>query len=81
MSDQKKEYKYRDIAIAYEGESEYGKYIKITWLEDYSAKKDDQIYLNENKYKGDNEKAPHYKISVKNETESKENPEEKELPF
>lgn len=93
MSENKK-YKYIDVAIAYKGESSYGKYISVIFSEDVSFKAGDKIFFNENKYKGENEKAPDFKYARLNPDfeEEKQDPsalkksavkavEEGELPF
>lgn len=75
---------YTDVIIAYEGDGDYGKYIKLTILKDVSFKEGDKIYLNFNKFKNGNPAAPDYKYSVKNsDGEPKVKPAEKqdELPF
>ncbi len=64
MSD--KNYKRIDVAIAYKGEGDYGKYISVIFSEDVSFKAGDKIFFNENKYKGENEKAPDFKHSRPN---------------
>lgn len=80
----KTENKYKDIIIAYEGEGDYGKYIKLTVVEDCQFKKGDKVYLNANKFKNGNDKAPDYKYSVKNEQTAGETVKpvkDDELPF
>lgn len=75
---------WRDIAVAWLGEGQYGKYISIKAEEDILIKKGETLFLNENKFKNDNPKAPDYKKSVKNEEaagEAAKKADDDELPF
>ena len=77
--------KWRDIAAAWLGEGQYGKFISIKFDEDFSIKKGETLFLNENKFKNDNPKAPDYKKSVKIEDATgevvKPLPKDNEIPF